>query len=393
MEEKSKGFLKKFAIGAVVVAAALGAVVGGIFGAKSCNDEKSQQQIVTPEPDPTTPIEPDEPVKEPGTPIEEPDEPPVEEPDPTPELEPDPEEPIDEPDTPIEEPDEPEPEEPPVEEQAREDMIFFDDTGELNTEGFHKALMYIMENYEYKGMTLNKIFYERAYDNFDFFAVNWSEEDNNIYMYGVGDLKTYSNNNNKQLNITRLTNIDLKGANFENSLEKFVEECMDSEITGRKVYTLDFCYTEDDLDSLEDYYTKAYQMAEHRIEQELGRNEVVIGSFIEARKSMPAGNNLGNYDEIITHYWCFNERTNELSEHEIAVDSSVVLGGGFEKNLYDCSITGSNYVKVFHGNEGKIIDIEPETLYNVENSKVINTKSSVKTDKYAFGVDNEFYEL
>ena len=212
-------------------------------------------------------------------------------------------------------------------------------------------------------------------------------------MYGVGDLKTYSNNNNKQLNITRLTNIDLKGANFENSLEKFVEECMDSEITGRKVYTLDFCYTEDDLDSLEDYYTKAYQMAEHRIEQELGRNEVVIGSFIEARKSMPAGNNLGNYDEIITHYWCFNERTNELSEHEIAVDSSVVLGGGFEKNLYDCSITGSNYVKVFHGNEGKIIDIEPETLYNVENSKVINTKSSVKTDKYAFGVDNEFYEL
>ena len=395
MEEKKKGFAKKFGITAAVLVVALGVGLGAYFAVS--NNSKETAGITTNPPheqqDPTTPIEPDEPVKEPGTPIEEPDEQPVEEPDPTPELEPDPEEPIDEPDTPIEEPDEPEPDEPPVEEQAREDMIFFDDTGELNTEGFHKALMYIMENYEYKGMTLNKIFYERAYDNFDFFAVNWSEEDNNIYMYGVGDLKTYSNNNNKQLNITRLTNIDLKGANFENSLEKFVEECMDSEITGRKVYTLDFCYTEDDLDSLEDYYTKAYQMAEHRIEQELGRNEVVIGSFIEARKSMPAGNNLGNYDEIITHYWCFNERTNELSEHEIAVDSSVVLGGGFEKNLYDCSITGSNYVKVFHGNEGKIIDIEPETLYNVENSKVINTKSSVKTDKYAFGVDNEFYEL
>ena len=386
-EEKKKGFAKKFGITAAVLVVALGVGLGAYFAVS--NNSKETAGITTNPPheqqDPTTPIEPDEPVKEPGTPIEEPDEPPVEEPDP--------EEPIDEPDTPIEEPVEPEPDEPPVEEQAREDMIFFDDTGELNSEGFHKALMYIMENYEYKGMTLNKIFYERAYDNFDFFAVNWSEEDNNIYMYGVGDLKTYSNNNNKQLNITRLTNIDLKGANFENSLEKFVEECMDSEITGRNVYTLDFCYTEDDLDSLEDYYTKAYQMAEHRIEQELGRNEIVIGSFIEARKSMPAGNNLGNYDEIITHYWCFNEKTNELSEHEIAVDSSVVLGGGFEKNLEKCSITGSDYVKVFHGNEGKIIDVEPETLYNVENSKVINTKSSVKTDKYAFVVDNKYYKL
>ena len=392
MEEKKKGFAKKFGITAAVLVVALGVGLGAYFAVS--NNSKETAGITTNPPheqqDPTTPIEPDEPVKEPGTPIEEPDEPPVEEPDP--------EEPIDEPDTPIEEPDGPEPDgpepdEPPVEEQAREDMIFFEDTGELNAEGFHKALMYIMENYEYKGMTLNKIFYERAYDNFDFFAVNWSEEDNNIYMYGVGDLKTYSNNNNKQLNITRLTNIDLKSSNFENSLEKLVEECMDSEITGRNVYTLNFCYTEDDLDSIEDYYTKAYQMAEHRIEQELNRNEIVIGSFIEARKSMPAGNNLGNYDEIITHYWCFNEKTNELSEHEIAVDSSVALGGGFEKNLEKCSITGSDYVKVFHGNEGKIIDVEPETLYNVENSKVINTKSSVKTDKYAFVVDNKYYKL
>ena len=382
-EEKKKGSGKLKKVVAVVLSLAIIAGIGGFVASRlNAEDEPTNSNAVTPVPD--------DPIVDPTpTPEPEPEEPEKEEP-----VEPEPEEPEkEEPVEPEPEPEEPEKEEPVEPEQAREDMIFFEDTGELNAEGFHKALMYIMENYEYKGMTLNKIFYERAYDNFDFFAVNWSEEDNNIYMYGVGDLKTYSNNNNKQLNITRLTNIDLKGANFENSLEKFVEECMDSEITGRKVYTLDFCYTEDDLDSLEDYYTKAYQMAEHRIEQELGRNEVVIGSFIEARKSMPAGNNLGNYDEIITHYWCFNERTNELSEHEIAVDSSVVLGGGFEKNLYDCSITGSNYVKVFHGNEGKIIDIEPETLYNVENSKVINTKSSVKTDKYAFGVDNEFYEL
>ena len=398
MEEKSKGFLKKFAIGAVVVAAALGAVVGGIFGAKSCNDEKSQQQIVTPEPDPTTPIEPDEPVKEPGTPIEEPDEPPVEEPDPTPELEPDPEEPIDEPDTPIEEPDEPEPDEPPVEEQAREDMIFFDDTGELNSEGFHKALMYIMENYEYKGMTLNKIFYERAYDNFDFFAVNWSEEDNNIYMYGVGDLKTYSNNNNKQLNITRLTNIDLKGANFENSLEKFVEECMDSEITGRNVYTLDFCYTEDDLDSLEDYYTKAYQMAEHRIEQELGRNEVVIGSFIKNQESAGANFGIGNTVAFSTYFWVLNERTNEITEMPIVIYSSSVLGKGYVDNLMNSPLDGSDYVVVYTSTSDDVATIEPETLYNVEDSKTINTKSAntkslVKTDKYAFVVDDKYYEL
>ena len=338
--------------------------------------------------------EPEEPIEEPDTSIEEPDEPPVEEPDPTPEPDPDPEEPIDEPDTPIEEPDEPEPEEPPVEEQAREDMIFFEDTGELNAEGFHKALMYIMENYEYKGMTLNKIFYERAYDNFDFFAVNWSEEDNNIYMYGVGDLKTYSNNNNKQLNITRLTNIDLKSSNFENSLEKFVEECMDSEITGRNVYDLDFCYTADDLDSLEDYYTKAYEMSENCVKQDLGKNDVVIGSFIEERKSMPAGLGIGDHDAIIVHYWVLDEKTNELRELTNSIHSSSVLGEGFVKNLMASPITGSKYVVVGDINVKDVITIEPETLCNVENGRVVNTKSVAnKTNQYAFVVDDKHYEL
>ncbi len=398
MEEKSKGFLKKFAIGAVVVAAALGAVVGGIFGAKSCNDEKSQQQIVTPEPDPTTPIEPDEPVKEPGTPIEEPDEPPVEEPDPTPELEPDPEEPIDEPDTPIEEPDEPEPDEPPVEEQAREDMIFFDDTGELNTEGFHKALMYIMENYEKQGFTLSERFFERIYNNYEIFAVNWNENDNNIYIFGVGDLKTFSNDNNKQLSITRISNIDLTNKKFENSLQKFVEESMNSDIVSNNIYTLDYHHTEDDLDSLEDYYKKAYQMAEHRIEQELNRNEIVIGSFITARTSVGAGLGLGDSDAISTHYWVLNERTNKITEVTVSVVSSSVLGKGFEENLMDCPITGNDYVKFDLIAKEDVATIEPKTLYNVEDSKIINTKSantksSVKTDKYAFVVDDKYYEL
>ena len=397
MEEKKKGFAKKFGITAAVLVVALGVGLGAYFAVS--NNSKETAGITTNPPheqqDPTTPvdptpIEPDEPVKEPDTPIEEPDEPPVEEPEP--------EEPIEEPDTSIEEPDEPPIEEPPVEEQAREDMIFFDDTGELNTEGFHKALMYIMENYEYKGMTLNKIFYERAYDNFDFFAVNWSEEDNNIYMYGVGDLKTYSNNNNKQLNITRLTNIDLKGANFENSLEKFVEECMDSEITGRNVYTLDFCYTEDDLDSLEDYYTKAYQMAEHRIEQELGRNEIVIGSFIKNQESAGANFGIGNTVAFSTYFWVLNERTNEITEMPIVIYSSSVLGKGYVDNLMNSPLDGSDYVVVYTSTSDDVATIEPETLYNVEDSKTINTKSAntkslVKTDKYAFVVDDKYYEL
>ena len=392
MEEKSKGFLKKFAIGAVVVAAALGAVVGGIFGAKSCNDEKSQQQIVSPEPDPTTPIEPDEPVKEPGTPIEEPDEPPVEEPDPTPEPEPDPEEPIDEPDTPIEQPDEPEPEEPPVEEQAREDMIFFDDTGELNTEGFHKALMYIMENYKYQGMTLNEIFYERAYNDYDFFAVNWSEEENKIYLYTVGELKTYSNDNNKEINITSLNNIDLRSAEYYNSIEKFVDKIMNNDrISINNVYRLAYHHTEDDLDSrLEE---KAYQMAERHMGQELGRNEIVIGSFMKNQESAGAGGGIGDNVAFYTYFWVLNERTNEITEVSISVHSSSVLGNGYVNNLLNSSIDGSEYVIVLTGAEKDVITIEPETLYNVENSKIINTKSSVKADKYAFVVEDKYYEL
>lgn len=405
-EEKKQVNKIKIAIAVVLI---LAIVVGiGIYVASRMNgdNEPTNDDIVTQVPeDPEEPVEPGEPTIEPEVqeqePEPEPEEPvdpePVPEPE-VPEQEPEPE--PEEPDEPVvEEPVEPEPTpepEPEPEEpaQAREDMIFFEDTGEFNAEGFHKALMYIMENYEYKGMTLNKIFYERAYDNFDFFAVNWSEEDNNIYMYGVGDLKTYSNNNNKQLNITRLTNIDLKGANFENSLEKLVEECMDSEITGRNVYKLNFRYTEDDLDSIEDYYTKAYQMAEHRIEQELSKNEVVIGSFIEERKSMPAGLGIGDHDAIIVHYWVLDEKTNELCELTNSIHSSSVLGEGFVKNLMASPIAGSKYVVVGDVNVKDVITIEPETLCNVENGRVVNTKNTTtKTNQYAFVVDDKYYEL
>ena len=341
-EKKKNGIIKKILAG-VLGLAFVGAVVGTIFA-------MSNQEEV-----------PDNPV--------------IEKPEPTPEPEPEPD---------------PEPVEP---EQEREDMIFFEDTGELNTEGFHKALMYIMENYEYKGMTLNKIFYERAYDNFDFFAVNWSEEDNNIYMYGVGDLKTYSNNNNKQLNITRLTNIDLKGANFENSLEKFVEECMDSEITGRNVYELDFCYTEDELKRLDDYYEKAYEMSEYRVKQDLGKNDVVLGSFIEERKSMPAGLGIGNSNAIITHYWVLNEKTNELREWTSSIYSSSVLGEGFVKNLMASPITGSKYVVVGDIVNKDVITIDKDTLYNVENGRVMSAMRSVDYENYDIIADEKLREL
>lgn len=390
-EEKKKGNKIKIAIAVVLI---LAIVVGiGIYVASRMNgdNEPTNDDIATQVPeDPEEPVEPGEPTIEPEVPEQEP-EPEPDEPD-IPD-EPDvPDEPEPEP-TPEPEP-EPEPDEPPVEEQAREDMIFFDDTGELNTEGFYDALMYIMENYEYNGMPLYERFFEKDYDKFELFAVNWNEEDNNIYMYGVGDLKTYSNNNNKQLNIRRLTNIDLKDSTFENSLEKFIEKCMDSEITGRNVYDLDFCYTEDDLDSLEDYYTKAYEMSEYRVKQDLGKNDVVIGSFIEARKSMPAGLGIGNHDAIIVHYWVLDEKTNELRELTNSIHSSSVLGEGFVKNLMASPITGSKYVVVGDVNVKDVITIEPETLCNVENGRVVNTKSVAnKTNQYAFVVDDKHYEL
>lgn len=389
--KKKKGIVKKVA--AVVLGLAIVGAVAGVGIAVSNRDKVDPTPddpiIVNPLPDDP---KPDDPIVDPT---------PTPDPDPTPEPDPEPDEPDipDEPDVPDEsEPEptpEPEPDPEPVEpEQEREDMIFFEDTGELNTEGFYNALMYIMENYEYNGMPLYERFFEKDYDKFELFAVNWNEEDNNIYMYGVGDLKTYSNNNNKQLNIRRLTNIDLKNSTFENSLEKFVEECMDSEITGRNVYDLDFCYTADDLDDLEDYYTKAYEMSENCVKQDLGKNDVVIGSFIEERKSMPAGLGIGNHDAIIIHYWVLDKKTNELCELTNSIHSSSVLGEGFVKNLMASPITGSKYVVVGDVNVKDVITIEPETLCNVENGRVVNTKSVAnKTNQYAFVVDDKHYEL
>ncbi len=395
MEEKKKGFAKKFGITAAVLVVALGFGLGAYFAVS--NNSKETAGITTNPPheqqDPTTPIEPDEPVKEPGTPIEEPDEQPVEEPDPTPELEPDPEEPIDEPDTPIEEPDEPEPDEPPVEEQAREDMIFFDDTGELNTEGFHKALMYIMENYEFSGMTLNEMLYERRYSDYDFFAVNWNEKDNTIYMFSDCDLKSSKNGNKKEINITKILDVNLK-KDYENSLENFVYECMNEDrLPVTNFYTLAYNSTEDELKRLDDYYEKAYEMSEYRVKQDLGKNDVVLGSFIEERKSMPAGLGIGNNNAITVHYWVLNEKTNEVREVTNAIHSSSVLGEGFVKNLMASPITGSEFVVVGSVEEKDVVTIDKDTLYNVENGRVMSAMRSVDYENYDIVVDEKLREL
>ncbi len=389
--KKKKGIVKKVA--AVVLGLAFVGTAVGIGIAVSNRDKVDPTPddpiIVNPLPDDP---KPDDPIVDPT---------PTPDPDPTPEPEPDEPDIPDEPDVPVEpEPEptpepEPEPDPEPVEpEQEREDMIFFEDTGELNTEGFHKALMYIMENYEYKGLTLNEIFYERTYNDYEFFAVNWSGEDNKIYLYTIGELKSYSNNNNKEIKIAQLIDMDLKADKYENSLDKFIKESMNDEhLEGNIVYRLQYCYTEDELKRLDDYYEKAYEMSEYRVKQDLGKNDVVLGSFIEERKSMPAGLGIGNSNAIITHYWVLNEKTNELREWTSSIYSSSVLGEGFVKNLMASPITGSKYVVVGDIVNKDVITIDKDTLYNVENGRVMSAMRSVDYENYDVIVDEKLREL
>ena len=167
---------------------------------------------------------------------------------------------------------------------------------------------------------------------------------------------------------------------------------MNSNIVSNNIYTLEYHHTENDLNRLENYYKKAYQMAEHRIEQELGSNEVVIGSFITARNSTAASLGLGDNDIIATRYWVLNERTNKITEVSVPIHTSTILGEGFEKNLMNCPITGNDYVKFSTISSKDVITIEPATLYNVGNSRVISTMSAAKSDRYAF-VDDKYHEL
>ena len=96
-----------------------------------------------------------------------------------------------------------------------------------------------------------------------------------------------------------------------------------------------------------DSYQKAYDMAVYRMEQELGKNETVIASFLKEKESAPAADNLGNNIRYQTNFLVLNEKTNELKEVPVAVHSSSVLGGGSDKNLEDSPLEGRKYVKVY----------------------------------------------
>ena len=378
-EEKKKGFAKKFGITAAVLVVALGVGLGAYFAVS--NNSKETAGITTNPPheqqDPTTPIEPDEPVKEPGTPIEEPDEPPVEEPDP--------EEPIDEPDTPIEEPDEPEPDEPPVEEQAREDMIFFDDTGELNTEGFHDTLEYILANYTVMGMSINRILFERAYKDYEIIAVNYVENESTIYIYADGTKATsITNGNDREISIVKIYNIDLKDNLYENSLSKFSTDFMNKKrLEANSFYELAYHHTADENN--DDYYKKAYEMAEHRMNQLLDDDEVIIGNFMKNKESYPAGLNIGNNVAYYTHFWVLNEKTNKITETSISVHTSSVLGEGSDKNLLNSQIDGSQYVVIVTNDTKDVVTLDLDTLYTVEGNKVSLLKqSTAKTEAVVY---------
>lgn len=378
-EEKKKGFAKKFGITAAVLVVALGVGLGAYFAVS--NNSKETAGITTNPPheqqDPTTPIEPDEPVKEPGTPIEEPDEPPVEEPDP--------EEPIDEPDTPIEEPDEPEPDEPPVEEQAREDMIFFEDTGEFNAEGFHDTLEYILANYTVMGMSINRILFERAYKDYEIIAVNYVENESTIYIYADGTKATsITNGNDREIRIDRFYNIDLKDALYENSLSKFTTEFMNKKrLEVGSCYDLDYHHTADENN--DDYYKKAYEMAEHRMNQLLDDDEVIIGNFMKNKESSHAGFNIGNNVAYYTHFWVLNEKTNKITETSISIHTSSVLGEGSDKNLLNSPIDGSQYVAISTNNTKDVVTLDLDTLYTVEGNKVSLLKqATAKTEAVVY---------
>lgn len=380
-EENKKKVLK--AVGVVAGIAVVAAAIG--FGVYAVNSNEPKEPVsdkpvieIPDEPDPTPDPDP------------EPEPDPQPEPDPTPDPEPEPEpEPDPQPDpTPDPEP-EPEPE------QEREDMIFFTDTGELNTEYFHKALMQVMNNYLYQqDISMYERFYERAYNNYEIFAVNWNENDNKVYLFGVGELKNYTNKNNKQISVVSINDINLKDNKFENSLDKFVNECLSGKISAFQVYTLAFKYTEDDLDMLEKQYEKAYEMALHRVEQEIGSNDVVIGSYIKNQKERPASFGIGNNVAYSTSFWIMNTKTNEISEIPISICSSSALGEGQVKNLLNSGIEGSEYVVVSVNPEEDVVTIEPETLYNVDNGNVelVNSKVS-KSEAYAFAVGDEILML
>lgn len=396
-EEKKQGNKIKIAIAVVLI---LAIVVGiGIYVASRMNgdNEPTNDDIVTQVPeDPEEPVEPGEPTIEPEGPEEPIDPEPVPEPE-VPEQEPEPE--PEEPDEPvIEEPVEPEPTpepepEPEEPEQAREDMIFFEDTGEFNAEGFHDSLEYILANYTVMGMSINRILFERAYKDYEIIAVNYVENESTIYIYADGTKATsITNGNDREIRIDRFYNIDLKDALYENSLSKFTTEFMNKKrLEVGSCYDLDYHHTADENN--DDYYEKAYEMAEHRMNQLLGNDEVIIGNFIKNKESFPAGFSIGDNVAYYTHFWVLNEKTNKITETSISVHTSSVLGEGSDKNLLNSPIDGSQYVVIVTNDTKDVVTLDLDTLYTVEGDSVsLVSQSSTRNEVIVYS-DKKTYSI
>lgn len=385
-EEKKKGNKIKIAIAVVLI---LAIVVGiGIYVASRMNgdNEPTNDDIVTQVPgDPEEPVEPGEPTIEPEVPEQEP--------------EPEPEEP-DEPDVPDEpEPEptpepEPEPDPEPVEpEQEREDMIFFEDTGEFNAEGFHDTLEYILANYTVMGMSINRILFERAYKDYEIIAVNYVENESTIYIYADGTKATsITNGNDREISIVKIYNIDLKDNLYENSLSKFSTDFMNKKrLEANSFYELAYHHTADENN--DDYYEKAYEMAEHRMNQLLGNDEVIIGNFMRNKESCPAGLNIGDNDAYDTYFWVLNEKTNKITETQISVHTSSVLGEGSDKNLLNSPIDGSQYVVIVANNAKDVVTLDLDTLYTVEGDSVsLVSQSSTRNEVIVYS-DKKTYSI
>ena len=186
--------------------------------------------------------------------------------------------------------------------------------------------------------------------------------------------------------VLTLDEIDIKAKEHENSLEKFIDNTFDRQIIppyidGEIYYT----YSENDIRRM-DSYQKAYDMAVYRMEQELGKNETVIASFLKEKEDALAGYNLGDNIRYQTNFLVLNEKTNELKEVPIAIHSSSVLGRGSDKNLEDSPLEGSKYVVVVTNRTKDIIEIDPEYLYEVDGNKV--SLLSAESDEEMLYTDN-----
>ena len=374
MDEKKKKILKGVGIG-VLALAVVGTAIG--IGFSLSNKEKEPDEPII-----NTPVEPE--------PKPEPDPTPEPEPEPTPEPEPEPEptpKPEPEPEPEPEPTPEPEPEPEPEPVQDREDMIFFDDTGELNVKGFHEALMEIVENFKNRGaITIKEQFIDRTFKDYDIVAVNWNQDEKQVQIYIDGELISKKHKNEREFLVLTLDEIDIKANKHENSLEKFIDNTFDRQIIppfidGEIYYT----YSENDIRRM-DSYQKAYDMAVYRMEQELGKNETVIASFLREKEEYPAGLDIGDNNMYYTSFLVLNEKTNELKEVPISVHSSSVLGGGSDKNLEDSPLEGSKYVVVLTNDTKDIVKIDPEYLYEVDGNKV--SLLSAESDEEMLYTDN-----